>query len=72
VEDALGVVADTVALGVLNARFSQQAEGSTQNVNDALSYLHRHFSSVDATENFSWNQARNSFVDIFSRLALKS
>jgi hypothetical protein len=37
-----------------------------------LTFLHKHFDSVHGSSDFSWRAARDSFVDHFSRLALKS
>lgn len=73
VEDTLVVVADTVLLGTLQARYNENLPGANQNTNDALAFLHAAFAGViGSNKDFVGQQVKETFVELFSNLALKS
>ena len=70
VEDALSLVADAVIFGQLSLKGSSLS-GSNNNINDALSHLQCNWNSL-LNGSGTWQSAKSTFVDTFSRLINKS
>lgn len=69
VESTLALVADAIALGSL-AAYGESLPNGNQQVSDALSFVYGAASKL--TEGAGIAAARSNFVDVFSRLALRS
>ena len=75
--DALSLLADAVVARTLVSRFSEQLPGSTKQHTDSLDFLFQSFERLVGYgghhgEAFQWGQAKEQFVENFTRLALKS
>jgi len=71
VEDALGLVADSVIYATLNGEKGVELKGSSQNLNDSLAHILKSWNGL--TEGVgSWSKAKGAFVDTFSSLIFKS
>jgi hypothetical protein len=70
VEDALSLVADAVIFGQQSLK-GVSLPGSNNNINDALSNLQSNWNSL-VNGSGTWQSAKSSFVDNFSRLVNKS
>jgi hypothetical protein len=70
----LSIVADSVILGTLSSKFGEQLPGANQNILDALTFLHASYENLEGSQkgSFVWQQAKDQFVETFSRLAMKS
>jgi hypothetical protein len=74
VEDALSAVADVVIVNYLRTKQHEEVAGATPQISEALQVLYKSFEGVVgyAHESFMWKQAREEFVETFSKYAMKS
>lgn len=74
IEDTLSAVADSVIVNYLRVKHHEDIAGATPQVQDALQVLYKSFEGVVgyAHESFNWKKAREEFVEVFTRYALKS
>lgn len=74
IEETLSSVADTVIVNYLRVKHHEEITGASPQVQDALQVLYKSFEGVVgyAHDSFNWRQAREEFVETFTRYALKS
>lgn len=73
--DTLALVADAITLRTIHSRFNEELAGSNKSELDSLEFLFRSFEGLagyGVHGDFSWEKAKESFVENFSRLVLRS